>query len=94
MKHSCHAQEFLLTGAASLLLLREKWLWGRAPCKVRGVGESINQTLVLGGRCSETGGFLRLDPSFAYAEASFLMTFAMGGVPHIGSRQTLTFLSI
>ena len=33
-----------------------------------------------------TGGFLRLDPAFAYAEASFLMTFAMGGVPHAGSR--------
>ena len=32
------------------------------------------------------GGFLRLDPAFAYAEASFLMTFAMGGVPHEGSR--------
>ena len=31
-------------------------------------------------------GFLRLDPTFAYAEASFLMTFAMGGVPHAGSR--------
>ena len=29
--------------------------------------------------------FLRLDPTFAYAEASFLMTFAMGGVPHAGS---------
>ena len=33
-----------------------------------------------------TGGFLRLDPTFAYAEASFLMTFAMGGVPHAGSQ--------
>ena len=29
-----------------------------------------------------TGGFLRLDHAFANAEASFLMTFAMGGVPH------------
>ena len=25
LRHPCHAQEFLLTGAASLLLLREKW---------------------------------------------------------------------
>ena len=32
-----------------------------------------------------TGGFLRLNPTFAYAKASFLMTFAMGGVPHAGS---------
>ena len=38
-----------------------------------------------------TGGFLRLDPAFAYAEASFLMTFAMGGVPHAGSRQVSDF---
>ena len=34
-------------------------------------------------------GFLRLNPAFVYAEASFLMTFAMGGVPHAGSRQAL-----
>ena len=33
------------------------------------------------------GGLLRLNPAFAYAEASFLMTFAMGGIPHAGSRQ-------
>ena len=30
-------------------------------------------------------GFLRLDPAFVYAEASFLTTFAMGGVSHAGS---------
>ena len=41
-----------------------------------------------------TGGFLRLDPAFAYAEASFLMTFAMGGVPHAGSWQTLNIRSM
>ena len=35
-----------------------------------------------------TGGFLRLDHAFANAEASFLMTFAMGGVPHAGSCQS------
>ena len=34
-----------------------------------------------------TGGLLRLDLAFAHAEASFLMTFAMGGVPHAGSWQ-------
>ena len=45
----------------------------------------------MGGRCSGTGGLLRLDPAFAYAEASFLMTFAMGGVPHAGSRQVSDF---
>ena len=31
-----------------------------------------------------TGGFLRLDHAFAYAKASFLMTFAKGGVPYAG----------
>ena len=31
------------------------------------------------------GSILRLDPAFAYAKASFLMTFAMSGVPHTGS---------
>ena len=40
--HPCHAQEFLLTGAASLLLLRENQ-WGMAPHKARGVGESMKQ---------------------------------------------------
>ena len=38
-----------------------------------------------------TGGFLRLDPAFAYAEASFLMTFATGGVPHAGSGSCVGF---
>ena len=57
-RHPCHTQEFLLTGAASLLLLREKW-WGTAPHKVRGVGESMKQlsrwTLVLGVDAREQG---------------------------------------
>ena len=42
LRHPCHAQEFLLTGAARLLLLREN-RWGTAPHKVRGVGESMKQ---------------------------------------------------
>ena len=46
---------FYCLGAAHLFLLREKWLWGRAPCKVRGVGESIKQTLVLGLDAQEQG---------------------------------------
>ena len=36
----------------------------------------------------EQGVFLRLNPTFAYAKASFLMTFATGGVPHAGSQQS------
>ena len=36
-------------------------------------------------------GFLRLDPALVYAEASFLMTFAMGGVPHAGSRRFIDY---
>ena len=39
-----------------------------------------------------TGGFLRLDPAFAYAEASFLMTFVVGRVPHAGSRRDFILL--
>ena len=42
LRHTYHAQEFLLTGAASLLLLREN-RWGTAPHKVRGIGESMKQ---------------------------------------------------
>ena len=41
-----------------------------------------------------TGGFLRLDPAFAYAEASVLMTFAMGGVPHAGSLASVCLVYI
>ena len=41
-RHPCHDQEFLLTEAASLLLLWKNW-WGTAPHKVRGVGESMKQ---------------------------------------------------
>ena len=41
-RHPCHAQEFLLTGAASLLLLQENQ-WGTAPHEVRGVGWSMKQ---------------------------------------------------
>ena len=30
---------------------------------------------------------LRPDPTFAFCQAPFLMTFAMGGIPHAGSQQ-------
>ena len=33
------------------------------------------------------GGPLRLNPTFAVCQASFLMTFATGGVPYAGSQQ-------
>ena len=46
---------FYCLGAARLLFFREKRLWGRAPRKVRGVGESIKQTLVLGLDAREQG---------------------------------------
>ena len=32
------------------------------------------------------GGTLKPDHVFAFCPASFLMTFAMGGIPHAGSR--------
>ena len=37
-------------------------------------------------------GFPEAQSAFAYAEASFLMTFALGGVLHAGSRQVMTNL--
>ena len=46
----------------------------------------------MGGRCLGTGVLLRLDPAFAYAEASFLMTFVVGRVPHAGSRKDFILL--
>ena len=36
-----------------------------------------------------TGGFLRLNLAFVYAKTSFLMTFAMGEVPHAGSQHRM-----
>ena len=48
-------RNFYYLGAARLLLLREKRLWGRAPHKVGGVGESIKQTLILGVDAGEQG---------------------------------------
>ena len=48
-------KNFYCLGAGRLLLLREKRLWGRGPLKVRGVGESIKQTLVLGSDAREQG---------------------------------------
>ena len=35
------------------------------------------------------GGPLRPDPTFAYCQASFFMTFATGGIPHASSRQRI-----
>ena len=71
---------------------------GQPPVKVTGVGESImlygRQTLVLVVDARENpGGHLRLDPAFAFCQAPFLMTFAMGGIPHAGSRQ-VTFQGV
>ena len=42
------ARNFYWLGPARLLLLWEKWWWGRTSRNVKGVGESIKQTLVLG----------------------------------------------
>ena len=48
-------RNFYCLGVARLLLLQEKRLWGRDPRRVRGVGESIKQTLVLGLDAREQG---------------------------------------
>ena len=74
-------RNFYCLGAAHLLLLREKRLWGRAPRKVRGVGESINQTLVWGLDDREqrvSWGLITPLPMPSF----FPHDFAMAGVPH------------
>ena len=76
-------RNFYCLGAARLLLLREKWWWGRAPRKVRGVGESIKQTMVLGLMLGNRG-FPEAWSRLCVCQASFLMTLAMSGVPHSG----------
>ena len=55
LKQSCHAQEFLLAWSCTLTPSPREMVMGRAPRKVRGVGESIKQTLVLGVDAREQG---------------------------------------
>lgn len=78
------------------LLLQKRW-WGTAPRKVRGVGEHkvVKQAgSGYGGRCSRISrGTPEARSRLCVCRASFLMTFAMGGVPHSGPQQKIfTFL--
>ena len=56
LKHSCHTQEFLLTWSCTFTPSPRETVMGESPRKVRGVGESIKQTLVLGLDAQEQGG--------------------------------------
>ena len=66
---------------------------GQPPDNVRRVGEKHNIVKQadsnLGVRCSgnSRGNPCSLIPTFAFCQASFLMTFATGGIPHSGSRR-------
>ena len=71
---------------------------GQPPVNVRRVGGKHNTVKQadsgFGVDARENpGGHLRLDPAFAFCQAPFLMTFAMGGIPHAGSRQ-VTFQGV
>ena len=48
LKHSCHAQEFLLTWSCKLTPSPREMVMGESPPEVRGIGESMKQTLDLG----------------------------------------------
>ena len=79
--------------SSKLTFSRERWS-GIAPVDVRNVGDrhnTIRQTdSGFGVDARESpGGPLRPDPAFAFCQAPFLMTFAMGGIPHSGSRQQM-----
>ena len=68
-------------------------VWGQPPVNVRAVGERHNivrQTDSGFGVDARVGPerFPR-DPTRLYLSGLFLMTFAMGGIPHAGSQQKI-----
>ena len=76
--------------SSKLTFSRERWS-GIAPVNIKNVGDrhnTIRQTdSGFGVDARESpGGPLRPDPAFAFCQAPFLMTFAMDGIPHTGSR--------
>ena len=83
---------------SKLTFSRERWS-GIAPVNIKNVGDrhnTIRQTdFGFGVDARESpGGPLRPDPAFAFCQASFLMTFATGGIPHAGSRQVPVGISV
>ena len=96
-RHSFYMQE-TVNWSSKLTFPRERGS-GIAPVNVRNVGEShkiIRQTDSRFGVDAQEvpGGPLRPDPAFAFCQASFLMTFATGGIPHAGSRQVPVGISV
>ena len=55
LKHSCHAQEYLLPWSCTFTSSPRETVMGESPRKVRSVGESVKQTLVLGFDAREQG---------------------------------------
>ena len=81
----------LIDWSSKLIPFRGRW-WGTAPVNVRSVSEKHNAVWQadsgFGGRCSRKSSKapLRMDSPLPVGPLN-LMTFAMGGTPHAGSRQ-------
>ena len=89
--------EDLLSKSSKLTFSRKKVLGGQPPVNVRRVGGKHNTVKQadsgFGGRCPRISrGTPEARSRLCVCRASFLMTFATGGIPHAGSRQTLVKL--
>ena len=89
----------LLSKSSKLTFSRKKVVGGQPPVNVRRVGgkhNTVNQVdSGFGGKCSRISrGSPEARSRLCICRASFLMTFAMGGVPHDGSRQSLAGCSL
>ena len=81
----------LLSKSSKLTFSRKRWCGGQPPVNVRRVGGKHNTVKQadsgFGGWIIRKfqGELLKPDHALVFCQASFLMTFAMGGIPHAGS---------
>ena len=75
--------------SSELTLYRERWSGIASVMSEEWKAQYIKAgRLVLGGRCSgKPRGTPEARSCLFICQASFLLTFAMGGIPHAGSRQ-------
>ena len=86
LKHSFYMQE-TVNWSSKLTFSRERWSRKNAR-RIGGKHNAVRQAdSGFGSRCSRKprGVSSRPDLAFAFCQAPFLMTFAMGGIPHAGS---------
>ena len=82
----------LLSKSSKLTFSRKRWWGGQPPVNVRRVGGKHNTVKqadsgFLGWMLRKFQGEpLKPDHALAFCQASFLMTFATGGIPHAGSQ--------